>query len=67
MPEAQAYEHSSGESRQRVPVKYENSSQPKYFNVYQVATYDACAFRMSTTGTLPTGTPLDMRMAASPA
>jgi hypothetical protein len=39
----------------------------RIFSVYQVATYDACAFRMSTIGTLPTGTPLDMRIAASPA
>jgi hypothetical protein len=45
----------------------EKSPRPKNFGVYQVATYDACAFRMSTIGTLPTGTPFDTRIAASPA
>ena len=48
-------------------VLNENSPRPKKLSVYQVTTYDACAFRMSTIGTLPTGTPFDTRIAASPA
>jgi hypothetical protein len=36
-------------------------------STYQVATYDACELRMSTMGTLPTGTPFCKRMATSPA
>jgi len=44
-----------------------NNSRKRKFGTYQVTTYEACAFRMSTMGTLPIGTLLDMRMAASPA
>jgi hypothetical protein len=67
MLEQQAYEHNRGQCRQRIPVYSQRNFRNRKVRTYQVATYEACAFRMSTMGTLPIGTPLDMRMAASPA